>query len=215
MDNINNGIQISGGTFNSENLVVGNHGKAVKKNSLPAVDEGVEKVVRPVKQTGSPALDGQVEKVTGPDMSSRTRVFVAYSHKDTKWLERLRVHFKPLEQRGTIELWDDSKIAVGTKWKEELEAAIQSCSIALLIVSADFLATNFLVKYEFPKLLAHAEAEGATIIPLVVSPCLLEGSGIEEFQAANPPNKPLSEMAHSVREATLAKLVEAVNRRLA
>jgi hypothetical protein len=214
MDSINNGIQVSGGTFHAGNLAVGNDATAVETTYAPALNKETEEVIRAVKATCTPTLDGQVKTVTKPVASSRTKVLVAYDRKDTKWLERLRVHFKPLEQRGMIELWDDSKIAVGTEWREELQAAIQSSTIAVLVVSADFLASDFLTEYELPELLSHAEAEGITIIPIIVAPCLLEGSGIEAFQAINSPSDPLSKMTYSAREQTLVKLVEAVNRRL-
>jgi hypothetical protein len=195
MDNINNGIQMSGSTFHVDNPVSDDQARAV---------EGLD----------SPAFVGETGKVLKPIVSSCTKIFVAYNHKDTKWLKRLRIHFRPLEQRGMIDLWDDSKIAIGRKWKEEIQAAIHSSTIVVLIVSADFLASDFLTEYELPKLLSHAEAKGTTIMPIIVAPCLLEGSGIEVFQALNPPKKPLSAMTRSVQEAMLVKLVEAVNRRL-
>jgi hypothetical protein len=195
MDNVNNSIQRSVSTFHVDNL---------------ASDDQA----RVVKGTHSPALVGEAGKVPKPIVSSCTKVFVAYNHKDTKWLKRVQIHFRPLEQRGMIELWDHSKIAVGAKWKEEIQEVIHLSTIIILIVSADFLASDFLTEYELPKLLSHAEANGATIMPIIVAPCLLEGSGIEVFQTLNPLNKPLSEMKCSAQEATIVKLVEAVNRRL-
>jgi hypothetical protein len=182
-------------TFHTDHLAVAKHAGAVEETRPPVLGGGVGNVIRPVA-------------------SSHTKVFVAYSHKDTRWLERLRVHFKPLEQIGMIELWDDSKIAVGTKWKEKLQAVIQSSAIAVLVVSADFLASDFLAEYELPKLLSRAEAEGATIMPIIVAPCLLEGSGIEVFQSINPPSKPLSEMTRSAQDGMMVKVVETVKRKL-
>lgn len=51
----------------------------------------------------------------------RRKVFISYSHADAKWLERLRVHLKPLEREGIIELWVDTKIQAGMRWKEEIQ----------------------------------------------------------------------------------------------
>jgi hypothetical protein len=52
-------------------------------------------------------------------------VFVSYSHKDGKWLDRLRVHLKPLERRyrSAIQIWDDSKIKPGEVWLDKIGAA--------------------------------------------------------------------------------------------
>lgn len=75
-------------------------------------------------------------------------VFVSYSHKDSAHLERLRVHLKPLEKLGVVDVWDDTKIKVGNDWKKEIDAALHQAAIAVLIVSADFLASDFIVDNE-------------------------------------------------------------------
>jgi hypothetical protein len=49
---------------------------------------------------------------------ARTKVFISYSHKDTKWLKRLQVHLKPLERDGVVERWDDTQIVPGKSGKK-------------------------------------------------------------------------------------------------
>src|SRR5687768_8381927 len=75
---------------------------------------------------------------------SRTRVFVSYSHKDGKWLERLQVHLKPLIREGAITLWEDSQIAAGEDWRAVIRAELSSARVAILLISADFLASDFI-----------------------------------------------------------------------
>jgi hypothetical protein len=146
---------------------------------------------------------------------TRRKVFISYSHADTRWLERLRVHLTPLEREGIIELWVDTKIQAGMKWKEEIQNAIDSSTVAVVLVSADFLASDFISEHELPKLLFHAKRGGTTILPLIVAPCLFEGSGVDIFQAVNSPEKPLVEMSAPERERTLVKLAETISKRLA
>ena len=50
----------------------------------------------------------------------RSQIFISYSHKDKKWLERLQVHLKPLEREGLFERWDDTMINAGEKWRDEI-----------------------------------------------------------------------------------------------
>ena len=107
-----------------------------------------------------------------PHSTPRTTVFISYSHQDSRWLKRLQVHLKPLERGGIIDRWDDTRIAAGQQWKAEIERALDSARVAVLLVSADFLASDFIDKQELPPLLQAAEEAGATILPLVVAPCL-------------------------------------------
>ena len=77
---------------------------------------------------------------------NKNLIFVSYSHKDKKWLERLQIHLKPLEREGRISLWDDTLIATGSKWKQEIKKAIDKCKAAVLLISADFIASEFISK---------------------------------------------------------------------
>ena len=135
------------------------------------------------------------------------RVFVSYSHADATWLERLRVHLKPLERQGLVELWADTRIATGDIWRAEIEQAMTSAQVAVLLVSADFLASDFIAANELPPLLQRAEDDGLAIMPLILSPCLFEQTpSISCFQAVNPASQPLSAMSRARRDKVFVKL---------
>ncbi len=157
----------------------------------------------------------QLAKEVGKVASlAQRKVFISYSHQDAKWLKRLQVHLKPLEQEGIIDLWDDTKIAAGTLWQDKIQEALETARVALVLVSADFLASDFIVEHELPKLLSRAVSGGTTIIPIILSPCLFNKSGLAIFQAANPPNKSLSDLDHTRQERVLMHVAEAVSKRL-
>lgn len=139
---------------------------------------------------------------------TRTKIFISYSHKDRKWLERLQLHLKPLEYNIFIDLWDDTKIDTGEKWREEIQSAIDSAKIAVLLVSAEFLASDFIIKEELPLLLA-AEPEGMTIFPVIITPCRYDDiEELSKFEAVNDPSKTLIEMNEGEVERVWVKLTQ-------
>jgi len=129
----------------------------------------------------------------------RDTVFISYSHVDRPWLDIIMRHFKPLKDR--IDFWEDSQIVPGQKWEEEIRNAISRAKVALLLVSADFFGSEFITKQEIPPLLKAAEKDGATILFLVLKPCMLEEyPQILQYQGVNAPNKPFIRMDEADRE---------------
>jgi len=139
-------------------------------------------------------------------MSSSTRgeVFISYSRRDAYWLERLQVHLKPLEREHLIEYWDDTRILAGDRWREEIRAALARAQAAILLISADFLASDFIFDEELLPLLESAQKEGLTVLPLIVAPSRFSRTvELSELQAFNDPLRSLSAMAPGDAEQVL------------
>jgi hypothetical protein len=141
---------------------------------------------------------------------NRTQVFISYSHKDTKWLKRLQVHLRPLDREGLIDRWDDTRIKAGEKWQEEIEKTLASAKVAVLLVSADFLASDFIADNELPPLLEAAEREGAHLLLLIVSPSLFERTPLAKLQVVNPTNRPLVEMDLGAQERVFVDVAKSI-----
>lgn len=142
---------------------------------------------------------------------SRTQIFVSYSHADGDWLKRLQVHLKPLERAGSIEWWDDTKILPGMVWRDEIEKALAAAHIGVLLVSADFVASDFIAKNELPPLLAAAQDRGLTILSLIVGPSRFKRMPeLSRFQAVNDPDRPLMGLPKAEQEAELLKLANRI-----
>jgi ABC-type branched-subunit amino acid transport system substrate-binding protein len=141
---------------------------------------------------------------------ARTRVFISYSHADAKWLKRLQKHLKPLQREG-IEVWDDTRLKAGEQWREEIREALAKTRVAVLLISADFVASDFIDTNELPPLLKAAEEDGATILPVIVSASrFLRIESLARFQAVNDPEKPLVQMRHGNQEKVLDDVARAV-----
>jgi hypothetical protein len=156
--------------------------------------------------TAAPAGSTQANTIS---TSARKHVFISYAHEDDNYLEELRAFFKPLERDGIV-FWDDSKIKPGMKWRDEIVSALNGAKVALLLVSADFLASNFIHLTELPSLLKAAQDEGATVLPLILRPCDMKGTPIYDYQGFNSASKPLSGMSKTKREEIYVKVAQRI-----
>jgi hypothetical protein len=139
------------------------------------------------------------------------RVFICYSHKDKRFLEQLQVHLKPLQREGTIDVWDDTRIMAGEDWRAEIRLAVESAKVAVLLISADFLASDFIATDELPPLLLRAEWKGTTILPIIVGPCRFqETKALSRFQAVNNPSKPLRGLSPFERDKIFLELSQRI-----
>ena len=138
------------------------------------------------------------------------RVFVSYNHKDKRWLERLKVHLTPLKQHN-VDAWDDTRLKPGSKWRQEIQRAVNKANAAVLLISADFLASEFIRTNELPPLLEAAQEKGALILLIIVSPCLFQTEPeLSQFHAVNDPSSSLVSVPEGEQEAVFVRAAQAL-----
>lgn len=124
----------------------------------------------------------------------RNLVFISYSHKDKKWLDDLCTHLKPYLREGSITAWSDRQIQPGSKWFEKITSALENAKVAVLLVTPNFLASDFIHQHELTPLLTQAEAGGTAIHWIHVRASSYQKSPVHQYQAVIDPAKPLAEM---------------------
>jgi hypothetical protein len=148
--------------------------------------------------------------VVASPISNHAKVFISYSHDDKEDLDRLLVHLRAAKLNSTVEWWDDTQIKPGEKWDNEVKKAIASARVAILLVSVNYLSSEFILKNELPSLLRASEQEGVTILPVILGPCIFQHTNLAHFQAVNDPATPLSNMSKHEKDAVWNKVVETI-----
>ena len=137
-------------------------------------------------------------------------LFISYSHQDRKWLDKFTPNLKVLADNNQLTIWDDTKIKSGAKWQDEIQKALSTAKVALLLVTPDFLASEFINNVELPELFNAAEKRGLTILWVAVKSSMYEDTYIAKFQSANNPSKPLASLTTAKAEHEIVQICKKV-----
>lgn len=96
------------------------------------------------------------------------KLFYCYSHKDEAFRDELETHLKLLQRQGVIETWHDRRIHAGEEWKDKIDDNLNRADIILLLISADFMASDYCFDIEMKRAMERHEAGEATVIPVIV-----------------------------------------------
>lgn len=141
-----------------------------------------------------------------PKLQITKPVFISYSHKDAKWLRKLKQFLKPLEERELIRVWDDTQIRLGSDWLADIRKALESARVAVFLVTQNFLDSPFVSEQELPVLLDAATNRGCLIFVIAVSSSTIADSPLAKYQWAN--SKPLDRMPESEQSAALLEIYQ-------
>jgi len=143
---------------------------------------------------------------------SQPTIFISYSHKDEIWKDRLATHLGVLKHQGLLDIiWDDRRIGAGEDWLKKIQKAMNAASAAILLVSADFLNSEFILDKEVPLLLQRREREGLSIFPVILKPCPWKlVPWLARMQLRPKDGRPISGGNKHRAESDLAAIVEEV-----
>lgn len=131
------------------------------------------------------------------------KLFFSYSHKDEDLRNELETHLSPLKRQGVIEIWHDRRIIAGKEFGSEISRNLEDSQIILLLISADFIASNYCYEAEMGTALEMHKTGKARVIPVILRPCDWQSLPFGQFQALPINGKPITKYPN-LDEAFLA-----------
>lgn len=119
-------------------------------------------------------------------------VFCAYSHKDELLRNELETHVSILKRRGIVSVWHDRRIMGGIEWAEKIDEHLNSADIILLLVSSDFIASDYCYDKEMTRAMERHELGEARVIPVMLRPCDWDGAPFFKLQGLPTDMKPVT-----------------------
>lgn len=125
--------------------------------------------------------------------SSMKKVFISYSHKDEELMKELDKFLGPLERKGDISIWTDRKILPGQNWKAAILSNLEDADLTLLLVSANFLDSDFINNEEIPRAFQRMNNHGKPVIPIILNHCLWDITDLSALQATPKDGRPIAD----------------------
>lgn len=111
------------------------------------------------------------------------KLFISYAREDIDYVKGLEKHLKVLIRSKHIDSWSDSQLLPGQEWNQEIQYQIEAADIILLMISADFLSSDYINDYELVWAEKTRIAKGALIVPVLVRPCYWQGQSFAKYGA--------------------------------
>jgi hypothetical protein len=102
---------------------------------------------------------------------TRPLIFISYSHKDEVEKDRLLSHLGVLQSAGLISVWSDDEISAGANWQQAISQAVSQARVAILLITANYLTSDFILGNELPALLKRRQEEGLVVFPVIATAC--------------------------------------------
>ena len=120
------------------------------------------------------------------------KIFFCYAHEDEVLLKKLQTHLKPLQRQGLIDIWHDRDINAGTEWEREIDNHLNDAQIILLIISPDFMASEYCYSKEMQRAMERHEDGEACVIPVILRPVDWQGALFGKLHVLPKDGKPIT-----------------------
>jgi len=154
-----------------------------------------EEVVRQKGWVGSSLSTAPPPMPSARFNSEQAKLFISYSHRDERYLKALKVHLAGLRRQGLIADWYDRMITPGKEWRQAIDDSLDSADCVLLLVTPDFIASDYCYSVEMERALQKHRAGRMLVLPVIVRPTDWQHTPLSGLQAVPKDGKPVVEWA--------------------
>jgi hypothetical protein len=154
--------------------------------------------------------------LTDTDLAAMVKIFISYSHEDKEFCDEIKNYLNQLVQCGhSIDVWADHEIKAGEDWDEAIEENLNKSDIILFLLSVNFINSGYIKDNELAVGYERRQGGSAVIIPVLVSACMWEKTGLAKFQAlpidsSNKRAKYISDWGKDERATVYQSIADAI-----
>ncbi len=136
------------------------------------------------------------------------RIFISYSHRGNgpEWKAWLLRHLAVFERHHLLDVWQDGKIRVSSFWNDDIEEAMRSARLAVVLLTTEALESQYIRDVEFPFLRDRQQRDGLTVFPVICEEC--DWRAHDWLRATQAPNEsnPLSQLTEPAQDRIFRQL---------
>lgn len=143
----------------------------------------------------------------------RNQIFISYHKADRKWLDRMLLIMEPFKMRSGLQIWSDASIVYGDI-DQSIESALRSTKVAVLFVTADYLADSKLWKQQLSYFVEAAQKRELELIWVLGADCDYHSTDLTQFKPANDPERPLKNLSDPDQDTELTQIAQKIQEAL-
>jgi predicted alpha/beta hydrolase family esterase len=151
-----------------QNAVVINQVESISEELIPILKKKINASNTVVNQISPKELPSVDNKPMPVPSSKPIEVFFSFAHQDEKLRDELEKHLSILKRQGIITAWHHRKVGAGKEYQNEIDTHLDTASLILLLISADFIASDYCWDVEVRRAMERHEAKQARVIPVIL-----------------------------------------------
>ena len=135
-------------------------------------------------------------------------IFLSYSHKDESIKNLLDIHLSPLKRNNLVSVWNDRSIKPGQYWDKVIKYELENADIILLLVSADFINSDYIWNVEITRSIQRHNNGDAVVIPIYCRPCDYQNMPFASIQGLPKDSIPITQ--HNDIDFIMVEIVSSI-----